>query len=159
MALAVLSLAMSATASAKRKALTGARGALYHGRMTRRPWLLGSTVLLAAGVCGCEDAGRKPVQAHVPALVQGKTAAAHTETTLPQLPLRNSLAKPLASLLPPVPGGKEYLIAQVEGKFASGEQNYKAGHLEAARRDFDDGVDWMWESGSAPTSHDTLTNA
>jgi len=97
------------------------------------------------------------VQAHVPALVQGKTAAARTETALPQLPLRNSLAKPMASLLPPVPGGKEYLIAQVEEKFASGEQNYKAGHLEAARRDFDDAVDWMLESGYDPNSDPKLS--
>jgi len=28
-----------------------------------------------------------------------------------------------------------------------GEQNYKAGHLEAARKDFDEAVDWMLESG------------
>ena len=44
-------------------------------------------------------------------------------------------------------GSKEELIARVEQKFASGEQNYKAGHLEAARKDFDEAVDWMLESG------------
>jgi membrane-bound lytic murein transglycosylase D len=108
-------------------------------------------------VCGCEDAGKKPVQAHVPALAQGKTAATQTRTVLAQLPLRNSLAKPMASLLPPAPAGKEYLIAQVEEKFASGEQNYKAGHLEAARRDFDDAVDWMLESGYDPNSDPKLS--
>ena len=97
------------------------------------------------------------MQAHVPGLAQGKTAAAHTEMALPQLPLRNSLAKPMVSLLPSVPGGKEYLIAQVEEKFASGEQNYKAGHLEAARRDFDDAVDWMLESGYDPNSDPKLS--
>src|SRR4029077_9790492 len=31
--------------------------------------------------------------------------------------------------------------------FASGQQNYKAGHLEAARKDFDDAVDALLESG------------
>jgi membrane-bound lytic murein transglycosylase D len=115
--------------------------------------------LLAAGVCGCEDAGKKPVQAHVPALAQAKTATAtaQTATALPQLPLRNSLAKPVAPLLPPVPGGKDYLIARVEEKFASGEQNYKAGHLEAARRDFDDAVDWMLESGYDPNGDPKLS--
>ncbi|MFI5058255.1 MAG: transglycosylase SLT domain-containing protein [Candidatus Acidiferrales bacterium] len=137
------------------------RVALYHGRMTRRPWFLGSAALLVAGVCGCEDAGKKPVQEHVPALAptQAKTATAtaQTETALPQLPLRNSLAKPTASLLPPVPGGKEYLIARVEEKFASGEQNYKAGHLGAARRDFDDAVDWMLESGYDPNGDPRLS--
>jgi membrane-bound lytic murein transglycosylase D len=42
---------------------------------------------------------------------------------------------------------KAQLIAKVEEKFASGEQNFKAGHLEAARRDFDAAVDLMLESG------------
>ena len=117
--------------------------------------------MLVAGVCGCEDAGKKPVQAHVPALAPAQaktvTATAQTGTVLPQLPLRNSLAKPTASLLPPVPGGKTYLIARVEEKFASGEQNYKAGHLEAARRDFDDAVDWMLESGYDPNGDAKLS--
>src|SRR2546423_14555635 len=39
------------------------------------------------------------------------------------------------------------LIAHVQQKFALGEQNYKAGHLEAARKDFDAAVDLMLESG------------
>ena len=112
-------------------------------------------------MCGCEDAGKKPVQAHVPAMTAAPTktatAKAQAEAALPQLPLRNSLAKPTASLLRPLPGGREYLIARVEEKFASGEQNYKAGHLEAARRDFDDAVDWMLESGYDPNSDPQLS--
>src|SRR5262245_1913425 len=42
---------------------------------------------------------------------------------------------------------KAKLIAKVEEKFAAGEQDFKAGHLEAARRDFDAAVDLMLESG------------
>jgi len=42
---------------------------------------------------------------------------------------------------------KANLIAKVQEKFASGEQNFKAGHLEAARRDFDAAVDLVLESG------------
>lgn len=53
----------------------------------------------------------------------------------------------MMALAPRVPGPKEYLIHQVEAKFASGEQNYKAGHLDAARRDFDSAVDWLVGSG------------
>lgn len=45
------------------------------------------------------------------------------------------------------PDSKAQLIAKVEEKFASGEQNFKAGHLEAARRDFDAAVDLMLQSG------------
>ena len=42
---------------------------------------------------------------------------------------------------------KAKLIAKVEENFAAGEQNFKAGHLEAARRDFDAAVDLMLQSG------------
>jgi membrane-bound lytic murein transglycosylase D len=42
---------------------------------------------------------------------------------------------------------KAQLIAKVQEKFASGEQNFKAGHLEAARRDFDAAVDLLLLSG------------
>ena len=59
-------------------------------------------------------------------------------------------------LLPPAPGGIEYLIEQVKEKFASGEANYEAGHLAAARRDFDDSVDWILESGYDPNSDPRL---
>jgi membrane-bound lytic murein transglycosylase D len=57
----------------------------------------------------------------------------------------------------PLPGGIEYLIVRVKEKFASGEENYKAGHLAAARRDFDDAVDWMLESGFDPNSDPKLS--
>ena len=99
------------------------------------------------------------MQARVPAMAPVKMAstAAQTETALPQLPLKNPASKAAKSLLPPAPGGKEYLIAQVEEKFAAGEQNYKAGHLEAARKDFDDAVDWMLESGYDPNSDPKLS--
>ena len=48
------------------------------------------------------------------------------------------------------------MIARVEEKFAAGETNFKAGHLEAARRDFDDSVDWMLLSGYDPNSNPRL---
>jgi membrane-bound lytic murein transglycosylase D len=107
-----------------------------------------AAVMLVSAVCltGCEDAGKKPVQAHVPAL----SPLTQAPPQLPDLPLVNPLRPALLSLLPPVPSGKDYLIQRVQEKFASGEQNFKAGHLEAARKDFDDAVDWMLESGYDP---------
>ena len=45
------------------------------------------------------------------------------------------------------PDARSLLIAKVQEKFASGEQNFKAGHLEAARRDFDAAVDLLLLSG------------
>jgi len=107
--------------------------------------LAGSGVLVLGG---CQDAAKKPVHAQVPALQAAKTtAAAHVSGAVDELPPAKLSPAWMAALAPRVPDAKEYLIAQVEAKFASGEQNYKAGHLEAARKDFDDAVNWMLESG------------
>jgi len=124
-----------------------------HGRH-----IAASTILFAAGFVGCEDAGKKPVQARVPALTPAPTAnKAQAPPTLPPLPLTSPSRRPLVSLLPPVPGGREYLIQKVQERFASGEQNFKAGHLEAARKDFDEAVDWMLESGYDPNGDPKLS--
>jgi membrane-bound lytic murein transglycosylase D len=111
-------------------------------------------LLLAGFMCftaGCEDAAKKPVRARVnaPALTPNTASlpARQTPAELPVLPLGGSPSRPLRALTPQIPSGKEYLIEKVEERFASGEQNYKAGHLDAARKDFDDAVDWMLESG------------
>src|SRR5580692_2759705 len=106
---------------------------------------------------GCEDAAKHGAQAHVPALTPANAATAQVPAHLGELPLRKLSPDWLAALTPRIPGPKEYLIAQVEAKFASGEQNYKAGHLEAARRDFDDAVDWLLTSGYDPNSDPKLS--
>ena len=126
--------------------------------MNRRLRIAASAILLSAGLLGCEDAGKKPVQANVPALSSAKaTAAPQAPPELPALPLTNPSRRPLPSLLPAPPAGRDYLIQRVREKFASGEQNFKAGHLEAARKDFDDAVDWMLESGYDPESDPRLS--
>src|SRR5258708_4641053 len=84
------------------------------------------------------------IQAHrSPADTSGKTAVA---PDLPALPLDNPARGKFISLLAPAPDSRQSLIRKVEDKFASGEQNYKAGHLEAARKDFDEAVDAMLQS-------------
>ena len=125
--------------------------------MNQRLYIAASAILLSAGLLGCEDAGKKPVQARVPALSPAATAAAHAPPVLPSLPLTNPSGRPSKSILPAVPGGKDYLIQKVQEKFVSGEQNYKAGHLEAARKDFDEAVDWILESGYDPESDPKLS--
>ncbi|MGC0773889.1 MAG: transglycosylase SLT domain-containing protein [Candidatus Acidiferrum sp.] len=112
---------------------------------------------LAVATGGCEDAAKHGVQAHVPALSPANRAAAQVSANVEELPLRRLSPEWLGALALRVPGPKEYLIAQVEARFASGEQNYKAGHLEAARRDFNDAVDWMLESGYDPSSDPKLS--
>ena len=151
----------------RRKALTGEARGTYHGGMKRQlsprisvaSRILQSVFLgglVACLACGCEDAARQPVGARVPVAAPYRapdpapTAAAQQPTSAnlaQKLPLVNPAARPSASLLPPATAGKAYLMARVEEKFVSGEQNYKAGHLEASRKDFDQAVDWLLESG------------
>jgi membrane-bound lytic murein transglycosylase D len=85
-----------------------------------------------------------------------KTPPAATQE-IPVLPLDNPARRNMIWLTSPVRDARQYLIQQVEQKFASGEQNYKAGHLEAARKDFDDAVDWMLQSGYDPNSDPQLS--
>jgi membrane-bound lytic murein transglycosylase D len=121
--------------------------------------LLGA-LLLAAGVCGCEDAAKQPLQAQVPANGAALVAVASNaqgSLDVQRLPKRNTVLAPIILLQPQVMDGKKYLIKVVEEKFAAGEQNYKAGHLAAARRDFDDAVDWMLESGYDPNGDEKLS--
>ena len=138
-------------------------GGTYHGRMTQRATLVAAGGILMLLNAGCEDAARKTAVAHVPATVLAPALAqtnpaGPAPTNLPPLPLVNPKSLPrLYALLPHAPSGKAYLMQRVEAKFASGEQNYKAGHLEAARKDFDEAVDWMLESGYDPNSDPKLS--
>ncbi|HEV2197720.1 MAG TPA: transglycosylase SLT domain-containing protein [Candidatus Acidoferrum sp.] len=139
--------------------------------MKQRVLLAVGTVVMTAIGLGCEDAARKPVQAHVPStpvagsqMAQSTTPAAANSKSKQQappvlapLPLTDPKRPQPKSLLPPFPEGKAYLVQKVQEKFDSGEKNFKAGHLEAARKDFDDAVDWMLESGYDPESDPALS--
>jgi membrane-bound lytic murein transglycosylase D len=116
----------------------------------------GSGILALVCLCGCEDATKKPVQAKVPTLSPVQPPKPEIPVVA-ELPQRKLAPQEFVSLLPQVPGGIPYLMEQVRAKFASGEANYKAGHLAAARRDFDDAVDWMLESGYDPNGDPKLS--
>ena len=129
--------------------------------------------LISAAGAGCDDAGRRPIQARpaveplaatytsataTPPAPQLGTTQDKTQRTLQlaPLPLWSRDRQAPTSLLPAIPDGRNLLIAGVEEKFASGEANFKAGHLDAARRDFNDAVDWMLEAGYDPNSDPRL---
>src|SRR5437868_10483769 len=134
--------------------------------MTPKSHVVAGAILLVgiAGITGCEDAAKKSV-AHAavpgssimalkqvaPATRVVGTGATEKNTSappqLPPLPVFAPKRQTLLMLPPAQHGSKEELIAKVEQKFSSGEQNYKAGHLEAARKDFDEAVDGMLQSG------------
>ena len=150
-------------------------GTLLRHTLLRRTWWSNTWWLVALLVCwagllgGCDEGGKRPVQARVPATnvtpadpsQTASRSAQQAATPQPSLggvtlPLTNPVPRPNISLLPAVPDSKTYLAQRVEAKFTSGEQNYKAGHLEAARKDFNDAVDWMLESGYDPASSPRL---
>src|SRR5712691_2683276 len=100
--------------------------------------LLGVALLLS--LAGCEESARRPVPVRPPAI---PLSVQQPIGPLPPAPRR-------AGLVPfgrQPPNGVETLMKRVEAVFQSGEQNYKAGHLGKARRDFDQAVDWLLSSG------------
>src|SRR5258708_24327014 len=110
--------------------------------MMRRLQIAAGTLLLAGGRVGCEDAGKKPVQARVPALAPS-AAPQQAPAELALLPVQNPPRRQYVRLLPPIPAGKDYLIQNVQEKFPSREQNFKARHLARAPKEFDDAIDWV----------------
>jgi len=117
------------------KALTRGGSGPYHGGMSLGPQSgsirnAGAGLLLAVCLVGCDDAAKRPVQAHAPAPnpaatqgapvagSQGQRAQVSTPQTGPgavgNLPLRNLKAQPLISLTPRMPGGIPYLIERVK---------------------------------------------
>jgi membrane-bound lytic murein transglycosylase D len=123
--------------------------------------MAGALVLagVAGTLSGCEDAAKNTAKAQAPptsakqasanaAAKNGNGAGAQQSTTdIAALPLHAAGMRPAPVLTYQFHDKKAELVAQVEQKFASGQQNYKAGHLEAARKDFDDAVDALLESG------------
>ncbi len=100
--------------------------------------LLASILVLM--LLGCDESAKRSARARPP-----ETIVDQTQMPAP-LPTNRRLVDG-AILTPQPPAAVEVLIQAVEAAFRSGEQNYKAGHLEKARRDFDRAVDWMLASG------------
>jgi len=110
-----------------------------------RRWALavGCVPLVMLAGCPQNDAGasgKVPVQATVPAITQSAGASAD-----PSTPPAVSAGQAVDS------AAKAYkvqeLINQAERAYRSGVDNYRAGHLDAARVDFDSAVDLMLTSG------------
>jgi membrane-bound lytic murein transglycosylase D len=89
---------------------------------------------------GCEQAAKRQIQARPPHIESAPIAS------LAPLPLGDRGALVL-TLVPKPRSATEVLIEQVQAAFRAGEQSYKAGHLEKARRDFDRAVDLLLSSG------------
>jgi membrane-bound lytic murein transglycosylase D len=80
-----------------------------------------------------------PQQANAPSLASSATPA-----TPP--PAETKASPPTQAQLEPEPDPVVELIAQVEKEYQTGEDNYKAGHLEAAKQNFDRAFNLLLES-------------
>ncbi len=99
-------------------------------------------VPLAVALVSCDQGAKRPIRASYPRPVLEQGLAPNPRT-IPINPRRNLGA----SLTPRPRPAVEVLLEAVATAFASGQQNYKAGHLEKARRDFDRATDWILLSG------------
>jgi len=80
--------------------------------MRQRLSIAAGTLFIAAGLLGCEDAGKKHVQARVPAL--GPAGAAQAPAELALLPVQNPPHRPLCLAAAAIPTDKDYLIQRVQ---------------------------------------------
>jgi membrane-bound lytic murein transglycosylase D len=97
-----------------------------------------SALLLA--LAGCDEPAKRAVHVRPP-----ETALAQTQVPEPLPTRRGSVQYELLTPMPPA--AVEVLIQAVEAAFRAGEQDYKAGQLETARREFDRATDWLLASG------------
>ena len=84
--------------------------------------------------CACESADKKKTAANLP-----RQATAPTITAAAPPP--TSPVKPQETVAAPQPDAVDALIARAEEQYKRGQANYKAGHLEAAKSDFDSAFD------------------
>ena len=109
---------------------------------------LGSYLAVGAvtlGLCACKTTESKPISAHPPAKAMAPTLNAATPTP--------ATVQPPATLQPdPV----EALISQADKEYQAGQANYSAGHLQAAKDNFDRAFNLLLESPAGVRSDDRL---
>jgi len=106
-------------------------------------WVVAAIALLGLSACEPDKSAKAdpPPQAHAPALTQSTAAQPAAQT--------QEAAAPKAD---PVPA----LIDQVEKQFQAGENNYKAGHLDQAKVDFDQAFNLLLSYPPGVKSDDRL---
>jgi membrane-bound lytic murein transglycosylase D len=133
-------------------------------------------ILLSAAVAatlvaslGCNSAqkstsAKPPVQAEAPALVASSTpskpkSSVKPSNPQPQKPSATSASRPQSKPATPRELAVDpvaELIAAVEKQYRAGQENYQAGHLEAAKQDFDSAFNQLLGSGIDLQSDDRL---
>jgi membrane-bound lytic murein transglycosylase D len=106
----------------------------------------GALAAALLGLCACQSAQR-PVallsaqQGAPPALAQARNAA--PDEPKPAPPPKPAQDPAVTSTAPASPDPVADLISQVEKEYQAGQQNHRAGHLEAARQNFDRAFDLL----------------
>jgi membrane-bound lytic murein transglycosylase D len=98
---------------------------------------------MLAGLMGCEDSVRKPVQVHPIQITPPAMQESLPQFSLP-LDARRANITPLIVFKP---DGIEWLTAQSQAAFDAGEEDFRAGRLDNAREEFDQALDQLVASG------------
>src|SRR5712692_5550079 len=98
---------------------------------------------MLAGLMGCEDSVRKPVQVHP---IQIAPPAVREFLPPVEIPLdaRHGDITPLMTF---APDGIQWLAAQSQAALDAGEQDFRAGRFDIARGEFDQALDQIVASG------------
>jgi membrane-bound lytic murein transglycosylase D len=98
---------------------------------------------MLAGLMGCEDSVRNPVQVHP---LQIAPPAVREALPPDPLPLEASRGQ-ITPLVVFPPDGIEWLAAQSQAAFGAGEEDFQAGRFDNAREEFNRALDQMVASG------------
>jgi membrane-bound lytic murein transglycosylase D len=110
-----------------------------------RRWALVVSCAPLVMLAGCPQdqaaaPGKAPAQATAPAIIPGPSHGNAVQTGQAAPPAQAADAAAKAAKV-------QQLISKAEAAYRSGVDNYRAGHLDAARLDFDSAVDLMLTSG------------
>ena len=123
--------------------MAGQIGSNIPMKSSAQKWTLWPVVAASVIFClaGCGDSAKKPAQVRPPVI-----ALPAQEASLAPLPI-NSEHRTLVPLTQPAPLGSKQLAADAQAAFDEGEQDFRAGHLEKAREEFDSALDELLTSG------------
>jgi membrane-bound lytic murein transglycosylase D len=106
--------------------------------------LLALSGIVALLATACETSDKKPVHATPAAQAQAPTLTAPSKSSAN---LKTARAQPVlvAQVRDPQPDPVDKIIEEAEKQYQQGQQDYSAGHLEAAKQSFDQAVNILLE--------------
>jgi len=122
-------------------------------------YALVASLAAVLATCGCPSAQHPtsmlPARAASPPALTGPPA---TASQAQNQTAQKQISEPAAASPVPSPDAVGDLIAKVEKEYLAGQENYTAGHLEAARQNFDHAFDLLLSSNLEINSDPRLEN-